>query len=175
MSLFSNKVQLIGRLGNDVEMITFDDGKTKSRFPIACTETHEGKVTRTAWHDIVAWEDTAFECSKLSKGDTVCVEGRLNYRTYEDGDGVTRYITEIVIYDVMKFEDPKVEFLQGCFAEQDLEIRTLQAQNREKDEDIEALKEQIKDNNKLIDELREGINNMLEHFQSCDITGIKNL
>ena len=101
MNALRNKVQLIGRLGKDAETITFDDGKVKARFPVATNETFrnsEGeKVERTQWHDVVAWGGLAEVAGQyLKKGAEVAVEGRLTYRTYEDGEGQTRYITEVV-------------------------------------------------------------------------------
>ena len=96
MNALRNKVQLIGRLGKDAETITFDDGKVKARFPVATNETFrngEGeKVERTQWHDVVAWGGLAEVAGQyLKKGAEVAVEGRLTYRTYEDGEGQTRY------------------------------------------------------------------------------------
>ena len=98
MNALPYKVQLIGRLGKDAETITFDDGKVKARFPAATNETSrngEGeKVERTQWHDVVAWGGLA----------EVAVEGRLTYRTYEDGEGHTRYITEVVAGEMLMLE-----------------------------------------------------------------------
>ena len=109
MNALRNKVQLIGRLGKDAETITFDDGKVKARFPVATNETFcngEGeKVERTQWHDVVAWGGLAEVAGQyLKKGAEVAVEGRLTYRTYEDGEGQTRYITEVVAGEMLMLE-----------------------------------------------------------------------
>lgn len=109
MNALRNKVQLIGRLGKDAETITFDDGKVKARFPVATNETFrngEGeKVERTQWHDVVAWGGLAEVAGQhLRKGLEIAVEGRLTYRTYEDGEGQTRYITEVVANEMLMLE-----------------------------------------------------------------------
>ena len=109
MNALRNKVQLIGRLGKDAETITFDDGKVKARFPLATNEhfrNSEGeKVERTQWHDVVAWGGLAEVAGQhLTKGLEIAVEGRLTYRTYEDGEGQTRYITEVVANEMLMLE-----------------------------------------------------------------------
>lgn len=109
MNALRNKVQLIGRLGKDAEVVTFDDGKVKARFPVATNEVfknHEGdKVERTQWHDVVTWGGLAEVAAQyLKKGAEVAVEGRLTYRTYEDGQGHTRYVTEVVANEMLMLE-----------------------------------------------------------------------
>ena len=109
MNALRNKVQLIGRLGKDVEVMTFDDGKVKARFPVATNEVFKNKegekVERTQWHDVVAWGGLAEVVGQhLNKGLEVAVEGRLSYRTYEDGEGHTRYITEVVANEMLMLD-----------------------------------------------------------------------
>ena len=109
MNALRNKVQLIGRLGKDAETITFEDGKVKARFPLATNEhfrNKEGeKVERTQWHDVVAWGGLAEVAGQhLRKGLEIAVEGRLTYRTYEDGEGQTRSITEVVANEMLMLE-----------------------------------------------------------------------
>ena len=109
MNALRNKVQLIGRLGKDAETITFDDGKVKARFSLATNEhfrNKEGeKVERTQWHDVVAWGGLAELAGQhLRRGLEIAVEGRLTYRTYEDGEGQTRSITEVVANEMLMLE-----------------------------------------------------------------------
>eukprot|EP00657_Telonema_sp_P-1_P008385 TRINITY_DN2947_c0_g1_i3.p1 TRINITY_DN2947_c0_g1~~TRINITY_DN2947_c0_g1_i3.p1 ORF type:complete len:107 (+),score=7.69 TRINITY_DN2947_c0_g1_i3:197-517(+) len=63
MSTLRNKVQLIGNLGNDPEIITLDGGKKLAKFNLATNETYKNqkgeKVTDTQWHNIIAWGKTA--------------------------------------------------------------------------------------------------------------------
>ena len=63
MNTLRNKVQLIGNLGNNPEIITLDSGKKLAKFAIATNETYKNsqgeKVTETEWHNIIAWNKTA--------------------------------------------------------------------------------------------------------------------
>ncbi|MDL1963013.1 MAG: single-stranded DNA-binding protein [Deltaproteobacteria bacterium] len=100
-----NKVILIGRLGRDPEVRYTPDGAAVANFSIATSEEWKDKATeekkeRTEWHRIVAFRRLGEICGEyLSKGKQVYVEGRLQTRSWEK-DGVTRYTTEIVAYDV---------------------------------------------------------------------------
>ncbi|MFT5761927.1 MAG: single-strand DNA-binding protein, partial [Polaribacter sp.] len=101
MSTLRNKVQLIGNLGNNPEIITLESGKKLAKMSIATNETYKNaegeKVTDTQWHNVVAWNKTAEIIEKyLQKGSEVAIEGKLTSRSYEDKDGTKKYITEIV-------------------------------------------------------------------------------
>jgi single-strand DNA-binding protein len=109
MNALRNKVQLIGRLGKDPETFHFDGGKTKCAFPIATNETFRGsdgeKVERTQWHDVIMWGGLAEVSGQyLKKGSEVAIEGRLTYRTFEDAEGHTRYVTEVVASEMLMLE-----------------------------------------------------------------------
>ncbi len=95
-----NKVILIGRLGADPEIRYTADGQPVATFRIATNEVwvKEGqKQERTEWHRIVAFGRLAEICGEyLSKGRQVYIEGRLQTRSYEDREGIKRFITEIV-------------------------------------------------------------------------------
>lgn len=100
MNSLRNKVQLIGNLGNDPEMVTLENGNKLAKFSIATNETYKNtsgeKVTDTQWHNIVAWGKTAEIVEKyLVKGKEVAVEGKLVNRSYETKEGEKRYITEV--------------------------------------------------------------------------------
>ncbi|MCB0760549.1 MAG: single-stranded DNA-binding protein [Flavobacteriales bacterium] len=106
MNALKNRVLLIGNLGKDPEFLSFDKGTKKAQFPLATTEIYKNaegeKVEDTHWHNIVTWGKTA-ELAKnyLKKGSQVAVEGRLTHRQYEDGEGKKRYVTEIVVSDLL--------------------------------------------------------------------------
>ena len=94
-----NKVILIGNLGRDPEVISFDGGVKKASFSIATTEvyrTRDGQdMEQTEWHNIVMWRGLAEVAEKyLRKGSQIYVEGRIKTRSYEK-DGQKRYVTEI--------------------------------------------------------------------------------
>ncbi len=96
-----NQVQLIGRLGQDVETITFDSGNRKASFSIATNEFYKDangeRQERTEWHNVIAWGKTAELIDQLlEKGNEVLIQGKLSNRNYEDKNGVKRYVTEII-------------------------------------------------------------------------------
>lgn len=106
MNALRNKVQLIGRLGQDPEIRTLESGKKVAHFNLATNESYrnaEGtKIDETTWHSIVAWNGLAELSSKfLGKGREVCIEGRISYRSYTDKNGVQRNVTEIVATDLV--------------------------------------------------------------------------
>ena len=106
MNTLRNKVQLIGNLGNNPEIITLDSGKKLAKFSIATNETFKNskgeKQTETQWHNVVAWNNIAEIIEKyLKKGNEIAVEGKLTSRSYDDKDGNKRYITEVVINDLL--------------------------------------------------------------------------
>ena len=106
MNALRNKVQLIGNLGNNPEVITLDSGKKLAKFSIATNESYKNakgeKVTDTQWHNVIAWNKTAEIVEKyLTKGNEVAIEGKLTSRSYEDKEGVKKYITEIVVNELL--------------------------------------------------------------------------
>ncbi|WP_299120757.1 single-stranded DNA-binding protein [uncultured Winogradskyella sp.] len=106
MNTLRNKVQLIGNLGNDPEIINLESGKTLAKFAIATNESYKNaqgeKVTDTQWHNIVAWGKTAQIIEKyVGKGKEVAIEGKLTTRSWEDKDGMKRYITEVVCSELL--------------------------------------------------------------------------
>ncbi len=106
MNALRNKVQLIGNLGGNPEVITLDSGKKLAKFSIATNETYKNslgeKITDTQWHNVVAWNKTAEIIEKyVSKGSEIAVEGKLVTRSYEDKEGIKKYITEIVINELL--------------------------------------------------------------------------
>lgn len=106
MNALRNKVQLIGNLGNNPEIITLESGKKLAKFTIATNEVYRNakgdKVQDTQWHNIIAWNKTAEIVEKyLTKGNEVAVEGKLTTRSYEDNNGVKKYITEIIVNELL--------------------------------------------------------------------------
>ena len=106
MNALKNKVQLIGHLGNDPEIINLESGKTLAKFSIATNESYKNaqgeKVENTYWHNIVAWGKTAQIVEKfVGKGKEVAIEGKLTTRSWEDEDGMKRYTTEVVCNELL--------------------------------------------------------------------------
>jgi len=106
MNTLRNKVQLIGNLGNTPEVITLDSGKKLAKFSIATNESYKNaqgeKVTETQWHNLIAWNNTAEIVEKyLEKGKEIAIEGKLTSRSYDDKDGNKKYITEVVVNELL--------------------------------------------------------------------------
>ena len=106
MYAIKNTVQLIGNLGNKPEIRTTDAGKKWARFSLATNETYRNgkgeKVTETQWHNLTAWGKVAELAEKyLQKGSEVAIEGKLVNRSYTDKQGNKKYITEILVNELL--------------------------------------------------------------------------
>lgn len=96
-----NRVQLLGRLGNDPDHRVTQSGTEVCTLNIATNENYKDRdgnwQERTDWHRVVLWRKLAEIANKyLNKGAQVMIEGKLQTRSYEDKSGVTKYITEVV-------------------------------------------------------------------------------
>ena len=109
MYALKNKVQLIGNLGNAPEIKNTDSGKKVARFSMATNESYKKengeRVTETQWHNLVAWGKVAELAEQyLNKGSEIAIEGKLTHREYTDKDGVKRYITEVVVNEILMLD-----------------------------------------------------------------------
>ena len=101
-----NRVQLIGRVGQDPEVKTVDGGKKLATVSIATNDVYYkengDKVEQTEWHRVTAWGKTADIIEKyVVKGKEIGIEGKLTHRSYDDKNGEKRYVTEIVANEVL--------------------------------------------------------------------------
>ena len=104
-----NKVILIGNLGKDPEVISFDNGTKKMTVSLATTERYRDRdgnwQEQTEWHNLVSWgtlaQDIFEKRRNYVKGDQMYVEGRIRSRQYVDNQKVTRHITEIIVDKMM--------------------------------------------------------------------------
>ena len=106
MNAMRNKVQLIGHVGQEPEIKTFDGGKKVANITIATNDFYTNdkgeKVEQTEWHRVTAWGKLAEIIEKyVDKGKEIAVEGKLTHRSYDDKDGSKRYITEVVANDIL--------------------------------------------------------------------------
>lgn len=106
MNALRNRVQLIGRLGADPEVKSLQNDRKLAKLSLATSETYRNaageKVTDTQWHNLVLWNRTAEIADKfLRKGQEVVVEGKLVNRSYETKEGEKRYVTEIVVNELV--------------------------------------------------------------------------
>jgi single-strand DNA-binding protein len=107
MNSLRNSVRLVGNLGMDPEVKSFDNNKKLAKITIATNETYKNdkgeRVTDTQWHNCILWGMQAKLAEDLlKKGDEIAVEGRLSNKSYVDKDGNKRYVTEIVVNDFLK-------------------------------------------------------------------------
>src|SRR5882757_7015158 len=114
MYALKNKVQLIGNLGNAPEVKTLDSGKKMARFSVATNETYRNakgeKVVETQWHNLVAWGKVAEIAEKLlHKGSEVALEGKLLNRSYNDKEGIKKYVTEIQVSEFLLLGDKQAK------------------------------------------------------------------
>ena len=115
MNNLRNKVQLIGKLGANPEMRTFENGQKLARISLATKDIFKNakgdKVVETQWHKLVAWGKIAENIEVfLKKGNEIAVMGRLQHRSYEDKDGNKRKITEVLVTEFMLLSNaPKQE------------------------------------------------------------------
>lgn len=97
-----NKVILVGNLGKDPEVRHLENGTAVANFSLATSESYKDRnsgelKTNTDWHNVVLWRGLAEIAEKyIKKGDKVYIEGKLRNRSYQDQEGVTKYITEVV-------------------------------------------------------------------------------
>lgn len=99
-----NKVQLIGRLGEEPKISQMQNGTKVATFSVATTDSWKDKTTgerkdRTEWNRIVVFNPQLVDIADkyLQKGSKVYIEGSLQTRKYEDSKGVEKFVTEVVL------------------------------------------------------------------------------
>lgn len=102
-----NSVQIVGRVGKDVEITSYENGNKKATAIVATNEFYTNKsgekVKQTDWHKVIAWGKTAENLAAcFKKGTEVAIHGKLSNRTFTDTSGTTRYVTEIVVSEFYK-------------------------------------------------------------------------
>lgn len=100
-----NRVQLIGHVGQEPEVKTVNNKKVAS-LTIATNDFYYNekgdKVEQTEWHRVTAWGKTAEIIEKyVTKGKEIAVEGKLSHRSYDDKDGNKRYVTDVVVTELL--------------------------------------------------------------------------
>ena len=106
MNSIRNKVQLIGRLGQDPEIITFEDGGKIARFNLATDDSYKdkngNKVERTYWHPVVVKNGLVKVVENyVTKGKEIAIEGKLTNRSWDDKDGKKHYVTEVIVNELL--------------------------------------------------------------------------
>ena len=110
MSRSLNKVTLIGNLGADPEVRSTSGGNRVATFSLATSRSWNGpsgdRQEKTEWHRCVVWNSKVSQLADiveryLKKGDKVYVEGRIEYRQWQDKENQTRYMTEINVREMI--------------------------------------------------------------------------
>jgi len=105
-----NKVMLIGNLGADPEVRSTNNGSRVATLSLATGRQWTGqggeKQEKTEWHRVICWNNKGAQLADLAekymkKGDRIYVEGRIEYRTWEDREKQTRYVTEVIAREVL--------------------------------------------------------------------------
>jgi len=105
-----NKVTLIGNLGNDPELRSTTGGNRVASFSLATSRQWNNqsgeKQEKTEWHKCVVWNTKGSQLADIvekyvKKGDKIYVEGRIEYRQWQDKENQTRYITEINVRELI--------------------------------------------------------------------------
>jgi single-strand DNA-binding protein len=93
-------------VGQEPVVTVLESGKKVVRASLATNDHYKNnqgeKVTETQWHTLIAWGKTADIIEKfVAKGKEIAIEGKLTYRSFEDKEGNTRYVTEVVISELL--------------------------------------------------------------------------
>lgn len=103
----------MGRLGQDVELRYTPTGKAVATFSLATNrrvKRGEEWGDETTWHNIVVWDkDAEFVNEHLQKGSRCYVAGRIDNRSWEDGEGQRRYKSEVVASEVIPLDARKAD------------------------------------------------------------------
>lgn len=142
-----NKVMLIGHVGKDPDVRYLDHGVAVATVVLATTERgyrlQNGTEVpeRTEWHNIIFWRGLAETVEKyVHKGDKLFVEGKIRSRSYDDQNGVKRYITEIFA-DNMEMLTPRSS------------SQAAQVQNSNNNKDMSASRPSVTTQEGTVDDL----------------------
>ena len=136
MSRSLNKVMLIGNLGNDPEVRSTSGGGRVATFSLATSRSWNdqqgNKQEKTEWHRCVVWNTKGSQLADIveryvHKGDKIYVEGRIEYRQWQDKEGQTRYSTEINVRELIMLGGPRQG---GASSEHDGEEQRPQSRPR---------------------------------------------
>jgi single-strand DNA-binding protein len=126
-----NRVELLGRIGKDVETRYAQSGDAIANFSVATDESYKKdgeKVDKVEWHNVVVFGKLAELCGQYTaKGKRILVVGKLQTRKWEDKEGVTRYSTEVV---VTGFDGTKVLFIDFADKDDDDEKRPARSEKK---------------------------------------------
>jgi single-strand DNA-binding protein len=118
-----NKVTLIGNLGSDPEVRSTTGGNRVATFSLATSRSWNDqsgtKQEKTEWHRCVVWNSKSSQLADIveryvKKGDKLYVEGRIEYRQWQDKEGQTKYSTEINVRELIMLGSPRAGDSEGA-------------------------------------------------------------
>lgn len=100
-----NRVEILGYVGVDPKITTFEDGRQVLRMVVGTEDAHKDRSgdwkQETTWHTVVAWSGKEMpNFSEIKKGQRVSALGKIKNKSYEGRDGQTRYFHEILAYSL---------------------------------------------------------------------------
>lgn len=108
-----NKVFLLGRLGRDPEFRTTGSGQEVASMSLATDETYKDKngerQKKTQWHRLTSWISIDFIRNYLHSGDSILVEGKIEYREWTDKEGNKKQSTDINVIDIKPISTTRVD------------------------------------------------------------------
>jgi single-strand DNA-binding protein len=147
-----NKVMLIGNLGADPEVRSTNNGSRVATLSLATSRQWTGqngeKQEKTEWHRVICWNNKGAQLADLAekymkKGDRIYVDGRVEYRTWEDREKQTRYTTEIIAREVILLSSRGGGEGSGDFARAKTAAAAAKAAPEGKAESLDAFPEAL--------------------------------
>lgn len=111
MNTIKNNVKLVGNVGAEPIITNLDNGKKVARLSLATNETFKNskgeKQTQTNWHTLIAWGKAAEIAEKyVTKGKEIAIDGKLTSRSYQNKEGEKRYVTEVIVQEILLLGNP---------------------------------------------------------------------
>ena len=150
-----NKVTLVGNVGNEPEVKTFQNGNRVVNFSLATSERWKDKETgepktNTEWHKIAIFNTLFVELAEkyIKKGSKVYLEGQLQTRKWQDNNGTEKYTTEIVLLNyrgelVLLDRASEINSLQGIESQTEVVKETQNPSKKQNINDIDSLEDDI--------------------------------
>ena len=106
MSTLRNKVQLLGRVGQNPEIKVLENNKKLARLSLATNENYSNakgeKVEQTTWHNLVVWGNLSDIVEQhVTKGKQIAIEGKLTYNDFTTKEGIVKHVAEIIVDEII--------------------------------------------------------------------------
>ena len=108
-----NRAEVLGYVGSDPKITTFEDGRQVIRLSVATDEAYRDRngewKQETTWHAIVAWSGKEMPCfADIKKGQRLSIQGKMRNKSFEGRDGQTKSVYEILAFSIkIDAEEPQ--------------------------------------------------------------------